>query len=98
MYSRYSSRLRVTPGICTMKSSARNSESLGIAGLVRVVVVKVELLEDRQIFSGLRGVAHVSYSFCVRFGGRRRCAQRPPSSCKWLVSIRGAVLPTVARV
>ena len=25
MYSRYSSRLRVTPGVCTMKSSARNS-------------------------------------------------------------------------
>jgi hypothetical protein len=40
------------------------AEALRLAGLVRMVVVEVELFEDRQIFARLL-VSPISYPFCV---------------------------------
>ena len=42
-------------------------ETLDIVRLVGVDVVEVELLEGRQVFSRLLGVANFLCSFCVRF-------------------------------
>jgi hypothetical protein len=80
------------------------TEALGIAGLVRMVVVKVKLLEDRQIFGGLLDVVNFLFPLCgsafaagelsfrcrVRGAGVRGCPV-------WLVSIRRAVLPTTSQ-
>lgn len=56
--------------------------ALGITGLVRVVVVKVELLEDRQIFSGLRGVVHFLFLLCaVRCSLKVGCRFAPCTRC-----------------
>src|SRR5919198_482512 len=40
------------------------AKALGIAGLVRLVVVEVELFEDRQIFGRLLGIAHFLLLLC----------------------------------
>ena len=50
-------------------------ETLDVVRLVRVDVVEVELLEDRQVFTRLLGVANFLCSFCARFA-RSGCVRR----------------------
>jgi hypothetical protein len=57
------------------------TEALGIAGLVRVDVVEVELFEDRQIFGVLLGVVQFLLLLEVRLSAKLDCRSVPYMRC-----------------